>query len=177
MMNITPQAVCDDALISAPFGGVRITIHDNQLLIELLALPANVQTLPAHHDIALKAESAHPLVALAAKQVMQYLQQAAAGFSLPAQQVGTTFQHKVWQAIAAIPRGQTRTYSELAQQIGSGPRAVANACGANRLPLVIPCHRVVAKSGLGGFMQGTHNGWMIKQWLLQHEAEQSVSAK
>jgi len=101
--------------------------------------------------------------------VLRYLQQASYEFSLPVVQVGTSFQQKVWQAIAAIPRGQTRTYSELALQIGSGSRAVANACGANRLPLVIPCHRVVAKNGLGGFMQGTHNGWLIKQWLLQHE--------
>lgn len=169
-MNTTPsQAVCDEAFISAPFGGVRIAIHNNQLLIELMALPASVQLLPAHHDVVLEAASSHPLVSLAAKQVMQYLQQATTEFSMPVQQVGTAFQHKVWRAIAAIPRGQTRTYSQLAQQIGSGPRAVANACGANRLPLVIPCHRVVAKNGLGGFMQGTHNGWLIKQWLLQHE--------
>ena len=169
-MNTTPfQAVCDEALISAPFGGVRIAIHDNQLLIELIALPASVQVLPAHHDVALDASSLHPLVSLAAKQVVQYLKQATTEFNVPAQQAGTAFQQKVWRAIAAIPRGQTRTYSELALQIGSGPRAVANACGANRLPLVIPCHRVVAKSGLGGFMQGTHNGWLIKQWLLQHE--------
>ena len=173
MMNANSQTLCDSALISAPFGGVRIAIHHNQLLIELLALPASVQALPMHSDIALQTASSHPLVSLAAKQVVQYLQHAATEFSVPVQQVGTTFQQKVWQAIAAIPRGQTRTYSELALQIGSGPRAVANACGANRLPLVIPCHRVVAKNGLGGFMQGTHNGWLIKQWLLQHELANS----
>ena len=177
MMNTTPKAVSDDALISTPFGGVRISAPDNQLLIELLALPASVQSLSQHHDVVLEAASSHPLVSLAAKQVMQYLQQATTEFSVPVQQVGTAFQHKVWQAIAAIPRGQTRTYTELAQQIGSGPRAVANACGANRLPLVVPCHRVVAKNGLGGFMQGTHNGGLIKQWLLQHEAAQSVGVK
>lgn len=173
MMNTTPQALCDDAFIRAPFGRVRIAIQDNQLLIELLALPSSVQTLPLGGDIALDVVSMHPLVSLVAQQVVQYLQQAASAFNLPTQQVGTAFQQKVWQAIAAIPRGQTRTYSELALQIGSGPRAVANACGANRLPLVIPCHRVVAKNGLGGFMQGTHNGWLIKQWLLQHELKSS----
>ncbi|HAJ71366.1 MAG TPA: cysteine methyltransferase, partial [Methylophilaceae bacterium] len=74
-----------------------------------------------------------------------------------------------WSAISAIPLGQTRTYSELAAQIGSGPRAVANACGANHLPLVVPCHRVVAKNGLGGFMGGKEAGLKIKKWLLQHE--------
>lgn len=169
MMNASPHAVCDDVLITAPFGGVRITTHDNQLLVELKALPASIQVLPKHHDVVLERASSHPLVSLAAQQVMQYLQQGATEFTVPVQQLGTAFQQKVWQVISAIPYGQTLTYTELARQIGSGPRAVANACGANRLPLLIPCHRVVAKNGLGGFMQGTHNGGLIKQWLLQHE--------
>jgi len=168
-MNINLQTVGNDAFIRAPFGRVRIAIQDNQLLIELLALPAVVQVLPPHGEVTLETSSTHSLVSLASEQVLQYLQQASSAFDLPVEQNGTAFQQKVWQAIAAIPRGQTRTYSELAEQIGSGPRAVANACGANRLPLLIPCHRVVAKNGLGGFMQGTHNGLLIKQWLLQHE--------
>jgi methylated-DNA-[protein]-cysteine S-methyltransferase len=82
---------------------------------------------------------------------------------------GTPFQRRVWQAISAIPKGQVLTYSEIAQQVGSGPRAVANACGANHLPLVIPCHRVVAKDGLGGFMNGAVGGQKVKKWLLKHE--------
>jgi methylated-DNA-[protein]-cysteine S-methyltransferase len=82
---------------------------------------------------------------------------------------GTAFQRRVWQAIAAIPVGQTRTYGQIARQIGSGPRAVANACGANNTPLLIPCHRVVAQNGIGGFMQSKQNGLLIKQWLLAHE--------
>lgn len=169
-MNTKQQNVSDDAYIKTPFGGVRIAIHDNQLMIELLALSSDVQTLPSHVEVVLETSSIHPLVNTASEQVLQYLQQASSTFELPVKQNGTDFQQKVWQAISAIPRGQTCTYSELAQQIGSGPRAVANACGANRLPLLIPCHRVVAKSGLGGFMQGTHNGLLIKQWLLQHES-------
>jgi len=172
-MNIKLQTVCNDAFIKAPFGRVRIAIHDHQLMIELLALPADVKVLPSHAEVTLEAASTHPLVSLASMQVLQYLQHASSTFDLAIQQDGTAFQKKVWLAIAAIPCGQTRTYSELAQQIGSGPRAVANACGANRLPLLIPCHRVVAKSGLGGFMQGAHNGLLIKQWLLQHESSTS----
>jgi methylated-DNA-[protein]-cysteine S-methyltransferase len=82
---------------------------------------------------------------------------------------GTVFQQRVWQAIASIPLGQTRSYGQLAEQLNSGPRAVANACGANRIPLIIPCHRVLAKNGLGGFMQGKKNGLNIKRWLLAHE--------
>ena len=151
-----------DALINTPFGAVAITSDGGQLAIELLTVPAcsNVQVTNA---------SADPLVAQACKQVLQYLQQPDAGFDLPLTQHGTAFQQRVWQAIAAIPLGQVRTYGELAREIGSGPRAVANACGANNLPLLVPCHRVVAQNGLGGFMQGKENGLLIKQWLLKHE--------
>ncbi len=149
----------DDALINTPFGAVAITVHGNQLAIELLTKSPS----QSNH------QSAHPLVALAYDQITQYLQQPTTQFNLPLNTHGTAFQQRVWQAIAAIPQGQTRTYGQIASQIGSGPRAVANACGANTLPLVIPCHRVVAQNGLGGFMQGKQNGLLVKQWLLQHE--------
>jgi methylated-DNA-[protein]-cysteine S-methyltransferase len=83
---------------------------------------------------------------------------------------GTAFQQRVWQEIRRIPLGQTITYGELAKRTRSGARAVANACGANKVPLVIPCHRVVASNGIGGFMQGTRtNALHIKRWLLAHE--------
>jgi len=151
----------DDALINTPFGAVAINFAGG-LVIELQAV------LPSG-TIYISKESGNPLVKSACQQVVQYLLEAATAFSLPMDQHGTAFQQRVWQAIAAIPLGQTRTYSELASQVGSGPRAVANACGANNLPLLVPCHRVVAKNGLGGFMQGKQNGLRIKQWLLTHE--------
>ena len=152
----------NDALINTPFGAVAISSSDGQLAIELLALPAcsHVQVTKTSSD---------PLVVQACKQVLQYLQQPVAKFDLPFTQQGTAFQQRVWQAIASIPLGKVRTYGELAREIGSGPRAVANACGANKLPLLVPCHRVVAQHGLGGFMQGKANGLLIKQWLLKHE--------
>lgn len=149
----------DDALINTPFGAVAIAAHGDQLAIELLTKSPS----QSNH------QSAHPLVALAYEQIMQYLQQPATQFNLPFNTYGTAFQQRVWQAIVAIPLGQTRTYGQIARQIGSGPRAVANACGANTLPLVIPCHRVVAQNGIGGFMQGMQNGLLVKQWLLAHE--------
>lgn len=84
---------------------------------------------------------------------------------------GTPFQQQVWQLLQDIPYGETRRYGELAAQIGSSARAVANACRANPLPLLIPCHRVVAANGTGGYMGQTGGeGLAIKQWLLQHEA-------
>lgn len=155
-----------DALINAPFGIVAISVDDDQLAIELL--PASMQ-IQQHSPSNYNKQSPHPLVSQACEQILQYLQHPAAKCTLQLNPVGTAFQQRVWQAIAAIPPGQTRTYGQLARQIGSGPRAVANACGANPLPLLIPCHRVVTKNGIGGFMQGLQHGLPVKQWLLQHE--------
>lgn len=69
---------------------------------------------------------------------------------------GTPFQQAVWNALKKIPRGKTRTYGEIAAVIGrpKAVRAVGTACGANPLPVFIPCHRVTAKNGLGGFGSG-----------------------
>jgi methylated-DNA-[protein]-cysteine S-methyltransferase len=152
----------DDALIQTPFGAVAVTAHNDQLAIELLvATPSDAIVMAKH--------SSNPLIANTCQQIIRYLKNSKSSFNIALSQHGTAFQQRVWQAIAAIPAGQVRTYGELAREIGSGPRAIANACGANNLPLVVPCHRVVAQHGLGGFMQGKHNGLLIKQWLLQHE--------
>jgi len=146
-----------DAVIEAPFGAVGISVRGMQVAIELL--PEKHAQKPAEHKIAEKV----------AKQIEAYFNNARNDFNLPLVYKGTPFQRRVWHAISAIPCGRVLTYSEVAQQIGSGPRAVANACGANNLPLVVPCHRVVAKNGLGGFMQGNKDGLKIKKWLLKHE--------
>lgn len=83
---------------------------------------------------------------------------------------GTPFQQRVWQALCTIPWGETLSYGELARRLGSSPRAVAGACRANPVPLLVPCHRVTAKQGLGGYMgQSSGEGLAIKQWLLRHE--------
>lgn len=156
------MTINNDALINTPFGAVAITSGGGQLAVELLLMP------PAD-NVQITKKSDNPKVMLACQQIVQYLQQPATKFDLPLTQHGTAFQQRVWQAIAAIPLGQVRTYGELARQIGSGPRAVANACGANNLPILVPCHRVVAQHGLGGFMQGKQNGLLIKRWLLKHE--------
>lgn len=107
------------------------------------------------------------------KQIEAYLHDPDFHFDLPLRQSPTPHQMKVWQAMRAIPRGQTMTYGALAQQLGSSPRAVGQACGANPLPLIIPCHRVVAKNGAGGFMHHVSGAPIaIKDWLLRHEAYQ-----
>ena len=80
---------------------------------------------------------------------------------------GTPFQQRLWQQVAQIFPGQTVTYGDLAQRLGSSPRAVGRGMGANPLPLLIPCHRVVAAHGLGGF--SAPGDVDTKQWLLLWE--------
>jgi methylated-DNA-[protein]-cysteine S-methyltransferase len=82
----------------------------------------------------------------------------------------TAHRQKVWQAMLNIPRGQTRSYGELAAGLHSCAQAVGQACGANPIPIIIPCHRIVGSAGLGGFMKSTGNAQLdIKRWLLKHE--------
>jgi methylated-DNA-[protein]-cysteine S-methyltransferase len=114
-----------------------------------------------------------PLDALAeraCRQIERYLEDPEFRFDLPLALRGTAFQRAVWRAIAGIASGRTASYGELARALGTGARAVGAACGANPLPLVVPCHRVVARSGLGGFMRSRHaRALEIKRWLLRHE--------
>lgn len=81
--------------------------------------------------------------------------------------VGTSFQVKVWKEIMKIPKGETKTYSQIAKAIGSenSYRAVANACGQNKIAILIPCHRVIGKNSMGGFKWGKRT----KEKLLQIE--------
>ncbi len=112
------------------------------------------------------------LATRAVEQIERYFEKASASFDLPLAHVGTAFQRRVWQAICEIPPGAVVTYGQLAKAIGSGaPRAVGQACGANYFPLVIPCHRVVAAGGIGGFANHDDDGYFsrVKRWLLAHE--------
>jgi methylated-DNA-[protein]-cysteine S-methyltransferase len=131
-------------------------------LIELVYLPPDT---PEKEPINACAE-------LATQQMERYFDNPGYQFDLPLAQRGTAFQHKVWRAISEIPAGQVSTYGRIAKQIASAPRAVGQACGANFFPLVIPCHRVTAANGLGGFgNQDNEDSYQvkIKRWLLNHE--------
>ena len=91
-------------------------------------------------------------------------------FDLPFVPSGTPFQLRVWHALMNIPAGQSTTYGALAKQLGTAARAVGQACGSNPLPILIPCHRVVAAHGLGGFMHASSGAPLdVKSWLLAHE--------
>ena len=107
----------------------------------------------------------------AARQLERYREDPDAKFDLPLLIEGTQFQRRLWDALCAIPRGRTLTYGEMARKLGGEARAVGQACGDNKLPIVIPCHRVVAAGGIGGFAHAT-DGYLIeaKRWLLMHES-------
>ena len=92
-----------------------------------------------------------PLLAEAVRQLQAYFAGRLIQFDLPLAPKGSPFEQRVWAAMQAIPYGQTRCYGDLAATVGSAPRAVGGACGKNPIPIVIPCHRVLAKSGLGGY--------------------------
>ena len=110
-------------------------------------------------------------------QLRAYLADPAFCFDIPLGLRGTPFQLKVWQALQRIPCGRSESYGTLARRLDSSPRAVGRACGANPIALVVPCHRVVAQHGLGGFMNhGEGDALAIKRWLLRHEHGQSSAA-
>lgn len=119
-----------------------------------------------------------PLQALLMEQVehllSDYFQAAIPLLEIPCRPQGTAFQLRVWQALREIPVGEVRSYGELAEQLGSSPRAVGGACRSNPIPLLTPCHRVVAKSGIGGFSGQWGDGARVdvKAWLLRHERGQ-----
>ncbi len=114
---------------------------------------------------------ANALAERACRQLQRYFADPEFHFTLPLAPAGTAFRRKVWDTLAGIPIGESRTYGEVARSLHTAPRAVGGACGANPIALVIPCHRVVGSQGsLGGFM-GTTDGdpIAIKRWLLTHE--------
>ena len=84
------------------------------------------------------------------KQLLAYFERPRTPIDVPVALQGTPFQLKVWQALQAIPVSQTLSYGELAKRLHTSARAVGNACRANPVPLIVPCHRVIAKNGIGG---------------------------
>lgn len=148
-----------DAVLSAPSFSIGIRCNEDEI--------TEIAYLEPCDEIKPKTLLAKEAV----RQLRSYLQDPKFTFSLPLAPAGTAFQRKVWKGITGIKAGKMRSYGELAQAIGSGPRAVGNACGANPYPLVVPCHRVVAANqGLGGFAR-QRGGFLldVKRWLLQHE--------
>jgi methylated-DNA-[protein]-cysteine S-methyltransferase len=112
-------------------------------------------------------QTASPLLAEARQQLQAYFDGDRLAFDLPLAPAGTAYQRRVWQALCDIPPGVTRTYADIARAVGGSPRAVGGANGRNPIPIVIPCHRVVATTGIGGYSGG--DGLPTKRFLLALE--------
>ena len=119
-------------------------------------------------------ESPQPF-ADARRQLEEYFARERAAFDLPLRMRGTPFQVEVWAALHRIPFGETRTYGELAAQLGrpTAARAVGAANGRNPFCIVVPCHRLI---GAGGGLVDYAAGLDVKRWLLEHEARRGVAA-
>jgi methylated-DNA-[protein]-cysteine S-methyltransferase len=152
-----------DAVIEFPVMKVGVSTRDERV-VEIRYLPRSSLDISPRNSLAERA----------VRQLERYRDDPDTVFDLPLLIEGSPLQRSVWQAMCAIPRGETRTYGAIAQQLGETDykmlRAIGQACGDNRLPIVIPCHRVVATNGLGGFAHST-DGFLIeaKRWLLLHE--------
>jgi len=107
------------------------------------------------------------LLSRAAEQLAAYFAGELVSFDLPLRPSGDEFQQSVCQAMLAIPFGETTTYGEIAKQLDTYGQPVGNACGANSIPIIIPCHRVLAANGLGGY--SGEGGVERKIELLKHE--------
>lgn len=138
-----------------------IRIHANALSeIDFLALSV-ADKIP-------ETEPARQVIA----ELLDYFVNPAGLFSFPLSPQGTVFQQRVWQALREIPVGEVRSYGQLAKQLNTGARAVGNACRNNPIPIIIPCHRVVATNGMGGYSGQTSGAHLtIKSWLLAHESQ------
>jgi methylated-DNA-[protein]-cysteine S-methyltransferase len=152
------------AVAEMPFGriGIQTAMYEQSLVLSNVVYLGPKEPLIAPQN---------QLAESAIQQINQYCQDPNYVFNIPIIHKGTSHQQRVWQAIEKIPRGQVMTYGELAKKIKSAPRAVGGACAANPYPLIVPCHRIVAANGIGGFARQNERGYHrnIKQWLLAHE--------
>ena len=149
-----------DAVIEFPKFKLGVRTRGEHV-VEIRYLPAAALSVKAKNAVAEEA----------ARQLERYRDDPDATFDFPVKIEGTPLERGVWDAMCAIPRGATRTYGEIAKELGADARDIGQACGENRLPIVIPCHRVVAADGIGGFGHAT-GGYLLeaKRWLLNHEA-------
>lgn len=147
------------AVVTSPVGRLGIIADDALTCIDFLSpkVLARRPTTPLARDVV--------------AQLAAYFHDPAFIFNLPLSLAGTAYQQRVWRAMRRISAGKVLSYGDLAVRLHSGPRAVGGACRANPVPIIVPCHRVVASSGIGGYTGGRMaHAINIKQWLLQHEA-------
>jgi methylated-DNA-[protein]-cysteine S-methyltransferase len=155
MPNTPPYS----AITASPLGNIGIIISSGKL--SLLEMLPETTTAKSPHDDMSK---------MVVSEIKKYFANPCHSFSLDFHFDGTEFQQKVWRALQDIPSGETWTYGKLAKILKTGPRAIGQACRTNPIPIIIPCHRIIAANHLGGYAGATEGKKMgIKKWLLQHE--------
>jgi len=149
-----------DACLKTPFANLGLRFKEGILVgIDYVKSDLNIKPV---------SEEAKQLC----QQIKNYYSKRPAGnsFNVQLKASGTHFQKRVWSALQKIPSGTVVTYGDLAKRLKTSPRAVGNACRKNPISVVIPCHRVVSKTGLGGYSGKTAGESLrIKEWLLKHE--------
>lgn len=152
--------------METPIGELVLVASDAGLREIRLPLP---ERRPAPHA---DDDPGHPILRDAVAQLDEYFRGERTDFDLPLDVEGSAFQREVWRSLRAIPYGSTETYGGLAARVGraGAARAVGGANGANPLPIVVPCHRVIGSTGaLTGYGGPTEAGIAMKRWLLGHE--------
>lgn len=155
------------ATIDSPVGPLFISVEDGKVRrIEFggdLGTDANARANASAEVNPLDRN----ILDIAKSELTHYFQGHLTKFSVPVEMDGPEFHKKVWDVLKSIPYGSTLTYAQIAERVGSpkAARAVGNACACNPVVIVVPCHRVLARGGLGGFGGGLD----AKRWLLRHE--------
>ncbi|AWI80036.1 MAG: cysteine methyltransferase [Betaproteobacteria bacterium HGW-Betaproteobacteria-13] len=156
-----PRQQAFAAVLNLPFGKFGIRIAGDSVTEMVFLPPDTPEQAPCS-----------PVAAAVATHIRDWIASPGQALALPLAACGTAFQRRVRDALQAIPAGEVRTYGEIARLLDSAPRAVGQACGANPFPLAVPCHRVVAAQGIGGFANA-RDGYLIaaKRWLLNNEMQ------
>ena len=163
--TLTPNTLAMTS-IDSPCGELRLFASEDGL-VAVLWIDEHFN-VPMRRPFANVSPNNHPVLSMAVVQLSEYFDGSRTGFELPLIPDGTEFQRDAWRALQAIPYGETRSYGQQAAAIGrpSAVRAVGAANGRNRIPIIIPCHRVIGSNGsLTGFAAGVGT----KRWLLDHE--------
>ena len=140
-------------VVKTPFGPLLVRAEEGEI--------TRITWAPGH------GQDEEPVLIEAETQLIAYFRGERQSFDLPLRVKGGTFQRAVCDEMLTIPFGQTLTYGDIARRLGAPPQAVGQACGGNPIPVVIPCHRVLGATGLGGYSGG--QGIETKVALLRHE--------